>query len=40
MNYENLKNVQHYCILNKLYGKDKDKIMKAVQLGKSTVFLD
>lgn len=40
MNYTDLKHLENFCISNKIYGKDKEKIGKAIRDGKSIVTLD
>lgn len=39
MIYNDMKNVENFCIVNKIYGKDKEKIIKAVQTNKTLINL-
>lgn len=38
--YTDQKSLEHFCILNKILGKDKDKLVRAIHSGKTILNLE
>lgn len=39
MSFSESKQIEHFCIVNKIFGKEKDKLLRAVQANKSIIHL-
>lgn len=40
MTYTDIKQLENFCISNKIYGKEKERIAKAIRDGKNIISLD
>jgi hypothetical protein len=40
MFYSDIRQVDQFCITNKIYGKEKEKVLKAVQTNKASLTLE